>query len=188
MSFRVFVYNQSIFRSYRRSFPHTPILYCPHVHHFRHLKDVINETLSWLAGSAHIDLISHYFHCLMCKWVADSSHNATSHRVPLTPQSETMTWAQRGVDPVCPPPLNMTRHFWLLCFKKKTHRRKMRDGTLQIGSDSSYTFLFNEIFMKWSLWQFFSQRLKISPSLIPQWAVTVIIRYRVCRLKKVSGV
>lgn len=133
MSFRVFVYNQSIFRSYRRSFPHTPILYCPHVHHFRHLKDVINETLSWLAGSAHIDLISHYFHCLMCKWVADSSHNATSHRVPLTPQSETMTWAQRGVDPVCPPPLNMTRHFWLLCFQKKHTEGKWEMALCRLG-------------------------------------------------------
>lgn len=87
-----------------------------------------------------------------------------------------------------PAPSQHDSTFLTALFSKKTHRRKMRDGTLQIGSDSSYTFLFNEIFMKWSLWQFFSQRLKISPSLIPQWAVTVIIRYRVCRLKKVSGV
>lgn len=120
MSFRVFVYNQSFFRRYRRRFPHTHTLQRAHVHHFRDLKDIVNEAPSWLAGSAHINIISHYFHCLMCKWVADCSHDAISSRVPLTPQSETMTWAQRGVDPVCTPPLNMTRHFWLLCFQK-TH-------------------------------------------------------------------
>lgn len=172
MSFRDFVYNQSFFRSYRRRFPHSRTLQRAHVHHFRHLKDIINEAPSWLAGSAHINIISHYFHCLMCKWVADCSHNAISRRVPLTPQSRDYDMSTERGRSRLPAPSQHDSTFLTALFSKNTHRWKMRDGTLQIGSDSSYTFLFNEIFMKLSLWQFFSQRLKISPSLISQWAVT----------------
>lgn len=151
MSFRVFVYNQSFFQL-QEEFP----TYTHHpVYHFRHLKDIINEGPSWRAGSAHIDLISHYFHCLMCKWVADSSHNATSCRVPLTPQSETMTWAQRGVDPICPPPLNMTRHFWLLCFQKNTDGKwelaLCRLGQTQVILSFVMKYSWNEVSGNFSL-------------------------------------
>lgn len=115
----VFVYNQSFFRSYKRRFPHTPTLQCSHVHRFRLWKLSLMKAPSCLARCAHINLVSHYFHCLMYKWMADSSHNAPSCRVPQTPESEIMTWAQRGVDPIFLPSLNVTRHFWLLCLKKK---------------------------------------------------------------------